>query len=489
MNHKKNGIVKRQNSMHNQINCNSKLELKMNENKNNFNYHHKESFDLQHPLLKNNNISSFQKRNSVILNHKIKLNPITKRTIEDIKDSIINSPSPHIKFEKRSSKLSNISNKFRKYSKIKCQTEKKKYKINCIEKAVMPKSSSKKDLTVNLEFDKDNNSDYKYTDNKIEIIYKSSDNSIYNYSSGTQKGVFFTKNIEKEHNQDVSLIIEDLCGIKNYNIYCIMDGHGSNGHYVSNYIKEKIIENFNNISFYFHKITKVPKISEYPEDILDLIKKNLKKNNFQKIKEFYKLIDEGLSSNEIHFDTNFSGSTCVIIFQIGNYLICSNVGDSRAIMIKENKEIIELSKDQKPENEEERKRIENMGGIVSQCNDLYDDGKEGGPFRIWMKGCDYPGIAMSRSIGDQIAHTIGVSSEPEIFNFDMDEKCECLVIGSDGIWQYLKNEEVADIIMPFIEKKEAENGCKEIIRKASLSWIENDSNIDDITVSIILLHK
>ena len=55
-----------------------------------------------------------------------------------------------------------------------------------------------------------------------------------------------------------------------------------------------------------------------------------------------------------------------------------------------------------------------MGGIVSQCNDLYDDGKEGGPFRIWMKGCDYPGLAMSRSIGDKIAHSIGVINEPEI---------------------------------------------------------------------------
>ena len=62
-----------------------------------------------------------------------------------------------------------------------------------------------------------------------------------------------------------------------------------------------------------------------------------------------------------------------------------------------------------------------MGGIVSQCNDLYDDGKEGGPFRVWMKGCDYPGIAMSRSIGDKIAHNIGVINEPEIMEFTSDE--------------------------------------------------------------------
>jgi len=31
---------------------------------------------------------------------------------------------------------------------------------------------------------------------------------------------------------------------------------------------------------------------------------------------------------------------------------------------------------------------------------------------VWMKGKDYPGLALSRSIGDQIAHNIGVISEP-----------------------------------------------------------------------------
>ena len=156
-------------------------------------------------------------------------------------------------------------------------------------------------------------------------------------------------------------------------------------------------------------------------------------------------------------------------------------------MIKENNEIIELSKDQKPDDEKEKIRIEKMGGIISQCNDLYDDGKEGGPFRIWVKGRDYPGIAMSRSIGDKIAHDIGVISEPEIFCFKINDNCEYLVVGSDGIWQYLENENVSEIIRPFFVEKNAENAVKEIIRKSSLAWIEKDKIADDITVSVIFL--
>ena len=70
MSHKKKGIVKRQNSMHSQINCKSKLELKMSDNNNNPIFKHKESFDLNHPSMVNNKISSYQKSNSHNLNKK-----------------------------------------------------------------------------------------------------------------------------------------------------------------------------------------------------------------------------------------------------------------------------------------------------------------------------------------------------------------------------------------------------------------------------------
>ena len=326
----------------------------------------------------------------------------------------------------------------------------------------------------------------KIYENKIDIIYKSE-----NCISATQKGFLIKENIEKENNQDCSLIIENVCGINNYNIYSIMDGHGSNGHLVSNFIKDKINQYFNDITFYFRKIKPKDKLLlKYPDNILDLILKKLEKNNYQKIKDFYRIVDESLSSKEVVFDSNFSGSTCIILFQIGNKIISSNVGDSRALLIKENKEIIELSNDQKPEEENEKKRIEIMGGIVSQCNDLYDDdGKEGGPFRIWMKGCDYPGLAMSRSIGDKIAHSIGVINEPEIIIFNLDEKSKFIILGSDGVWQYLNNKEISDIIF---EEKEyiGDNLCKKIIKKAKDKFIENDNCVvDDISITLVFINQ
>ena len=50
-----------------------------------------------------------------------------------------------------------------------------------------------------------------------------------------------------------------------------------------------------------------------------------------------------------------------------------------------------------------------LGGRVFAVE--YDDGVDG-PCRVLLGHMDVPGLAMSRSLGDAIAHTAGVSSEP-----------------------------------------------------------------------------
>ena len=49
---------------------------------------------------------------------------------------------------------------------------------------------------------------------------------------------------------------------------------------------------------------------------------------------------------------------------------------------------------------------------------------------------------MSRSFGDKVAHTVGVTSEPTIKKYVMKSTDKFLIMGSDGIWQYMSNEEV-----------------------------------------------
>jgi serine/threonine protein phosphatase PrpC len=74
-----------------------------------------------------------------------------------------------------------------------------------------------------------------------------------------------------------------------------------------------------------------------------------------------------------------------------------------------------------------------------------------GPHRVWLKDTDIPGLAMSRSLGDKVAHSVGVSSLPEIISDFVDVDDCFLVIGSDGVFEFMTNEAVSEIVMPHYE--------------------------------------
>ena len=181
-------------------------------------------------------------------------------------------------------------------------------------------------------------------------------------------------------------------------------------------------------------------------DMMDILFLNMSKNFIEKLKKHldisilcdnediyqklreskYKIINEIFL--ECHkelenqdFDVEYSGTTCVIAIQCGNYIICANAGDSRGIIVKAddsnlfNSQVIEISHDFKPDIPEEKNRILKCGGVVDQLED--NKGEKIGPARVYEKGTDYPGLAMSRSIGDYCAHRCGVLAIPECIEY------------------------------------------------------------------------
>lgn len=89
--------------------------------------------------------------------------------------------------------------------------------------------------------------------------------------------------------------------------------------------------------------------------------------------------------------------------------------------------------DQKPNHAEEMERIHQCGGVVSRLTD--EQGNRIGPYRIWRKGGNVPGLAMSRSIGDKIASSLGVIATPIVQEFDYAPgQDQFMVMASDGIW-------------------------------------------------------
>lgn len=106
-----------------------------------------------------------------------------------------------------------------------------------------------------------------------------------------------------------------------------------------------------------------------------------------------------LASSSI--DCTFSGSTGIVVYIAHGKIYSCNAGDSRAVLARatanggtgEHKlTAIKLSEDQKPEREDEKKRILENKGRVEACKGL--KGEDIGPPRVWLSHQDVPGLAM-----------------------------------------------------------------------------------------------
>lgn len=53
--------------------------------------------------------------------------------------------------------------------------------------------------------------------------------------------------------------------------------------------------------------------------------------------------------------------------------------------------------------------------LVIYIINCLEGGIKSGPYRVWLKNEQYPGLAMSRSVGDLVAGSVGVICEPGIY--------------------------------------------------------------------------
>ena len=65
---------------------------------------------------------------------------------------------------------------------------------------------------------------------------------------------------------------------------------------------------------------------------------------------------------------------------------------------------------------------------------------------MWAPNEDYPGIAITRSFGDQCAKKLGVSARPDIKESFLTSQDRFIMIASDGIWDMLTNKEILAMI-------------------------------------------
>ena len=292
-----------------------------------------------------------------------------------------------------------------------------------------------------------------------------------NFAVTTHPGVDKTGN--QKTNQDSFVFKTNVNGINNFNIFGVMDGHGPQGHFVSQFASKFI-------PFQIMNHREIKTLTD-PEDIYQ----KLKYNEYEIINQIFLETDNQLE--KVNFDATESGCTCVLVVHIGSHIICANTGDSRAILVLDSMGQnnindfyeVPLSYDYKPEMPEEKQRIELCGGVVEQLKNKNGEGV--GPYRVWVKDGGYPGLAMSRSIGDLIGKKLGVIPNPGILEYDLNESVKFIVVASDGIWEFISNEIVRNIGKQFYKDKNPKGFCQEIVKDAYKLWKENGITVDDIT--------
>ena len=465
-------------NLSNSFNTNNKIEEKIIE----YNYEDKENNNpnLSNQITNNNELKNETKIVNILENY-----PETQIMNELISDNknqnIYITKEPKKIINKQNSQNINSSKIIKLPSKNQIPSGNKNQIINKI-----PNANNNNNIEQNKDSKKiikQNSQNINHFPNPEKPIRKESKSSNITYNpfnaSGWLKNFAVTthpgvdKNGNQKTNQDSFVFKTNINGINDFNIFGVMDGHGPQGHFVSQFASKFI-------PFQIINHREIKSLRE-PEEIYQ----KLKYNEYEIINQIFLETDNQLQ--KVNFDATESGCTCVLVIHIGSHIICANTGDSRAILILDSLRQnnindfyeVPLSYDYKPEMPEEKQRIEFFGGVVEQLKNKNGEGV--GPYRVWAKEGGYPGLAMSRSIGDLIGKKLGVIPNPGILEYELNENVKFIVVASDGIWEFISNEIVMNIGKQFYKDKNPNGFCHEIVKDAYKLWKENGITVDDIT--------
>ena len=317
-------------------------------------------------------------------------------------------------------------------------------------------------------------------------ITKCSSRSIGNisaYAVNTYQGII------RNYNEDRVSIILNIAKPQGFSgvwpkcsFFGIYDGHG--GCNCSDFLRDQL-----------HSY--VVKDSNFPENPIKALM-----NGFEKAEKDF-ILNQALNKNFEIIDR--SGSCAIIALIVEDMCYVANVGDSRAVMSSNRGNKMDvITNDHKPNEEGESKRIIENGGKVYQTQtparflniaNFNGNGNNSnqvflGPYRV------FPGrLSVSRTFGDVEAkiQKFGgipgvVIATPEITSFKITDEKDFLVLGCDGIFDQIDNQEVIDCVwMTMDDTTRAKNinaQCalgSDMIMKSSLVR----RTLDNVTVAII----
>ncbi|GMI97954.1 hypothetical protein like AT5G26010 [Hibiscus trionum] len=297
-------------------------------------------------------------------------------------------------------------------------------------------------------------------------------------SFGIQRvGSLYSKQGTKGLNQDAAILFQDY-GFEGGAFCGVFDGHGKNGHAVSNMVRNRLP------SLLLSQKIALAKLKTTAENESG----TAPSKDFLKWKEAcvggFKVMDKEIKLQE-NLDCSASGTTAVVVVRQDEDVVIANLGDSRAVlgtMTENGIKAVQLTTDLKPGLPSESERIRNCKGRVLALK------QEPHIQRVWLPHEDSPGLAMSRAFGDFRLKDHGIIAVPDVSYHHLTPNDHFIVLASDGIWDVLNNGQVASIVMEAESEQEA---ARAVVEAATASWKRKfpSSKVDDCTVVCLFLQN
>jgi len=264
--------------------------------------------------------------------------------------------------------------------------------------------------------------------------------------------------IGKRHNmEDDEVIIDSFCGDEKQAYFGLYDGHG--GRATVDFVVKVLHMNL------------AQQLKLYPD------------KPFSEMYTTSYLATDGQLRRQNILRSGSTSVTCVVKWVGGKRkLYTANVGDSRAVLIRDGR-AERLTIDHKASLAEEAKRITDAGGFIGRNKRV--------------NGV----LAISRALGDHmLKENDVVSAVPYTTETCLTPSDSHLILACDGVWDVLSDQEAADLVMREIrthtENRQKEIGAKlvpgldlnEVLKKASQALAQealDRRSLDNITVMCI----
>eukprot|EP00002_Diphylleia_rotans_P008192 TRINITY_DN1792_c0_g1_i4.p1 TRINITY_DN1792_c0_g1~~TRINITY_DN1792_c0_g1_i4.p1 ORF type:complete len:409 (-),score=92.51 TRINITY_DN1792_c0_g1_i4:360-1586(-) len=295
------------------------------------------------------------------------------------------------------------------------------------------------------------------TRSRAESIFAGPKTSEYGITS--QVGM----NVKKE-NQDTFFYIENFGGSPDSALFGVFDGHGKGGGDAARVAKELVYKHLAEV--YMKKGTRE-----------------------EEIHEAFVQTQHEMQTGDTY---RLCGTTATICLVSGLHMYIANVGDSKAVLGREcvpcfqkggpngsHMRAFDVTHDHKLTNTVERQRVIRSGGLIKRHPKVAHDCE-----RIWKEGQNYPGLVVTRTLGDTVGHQLGVSCEPEIQRKILEKRDKVIVIASDGVWDVITPQGSIDLV---VKHENPAVATEALVDTCLANWKAKYADGDNITAIVVFL--